>query len=319
MNYMQTKIVITGGSGMVGRCIKDEITNDLDSNTIHYEFLSSKDVDLTNREAVLNYFKSKNYNYIIHLAANVGGLYKNMSQNTNMFSSNIKINENILEACVKNNIRRGIFCLSSCIYPPKPSKFPMDENMIHEGPPHSSNEGYAYSKRMLEMQCRQYNKAYDTSFICVIPVNLYGPYDYFNLRDGHLLPMLIHRFHITKKYDEIIAYGTGKPLRQFLYAPDFAKIILKILHDMAIEGGNIICCNNDEFTIEEVVHTVLNVMDIDKKKLRWLTDKADGCMKKTVSNKKLLSLYPEMKFTSFDDGISKTYEWFLKNYNSIRK
>jgi GDP-L-fucose synthase len=319
MNYIQTKVVITGGTGMVGNCIKTEINKDLNSNRIQYEFLSSKDVDLSNREAVLNYFKNKKYDYIIHLAANVGGLYKNMNGNAEIFSSNIKINENVLEACLKNDIGRGIFCLSSCIYPSKPSKFPMDETMIHEGPPHPSNEGYAYSKRMLEMQCRQYNEKYDTSFICVVPVNLYGPYDNFNLKDGHLLPMLMHRFHITRKYDEIVAYGTGKPLRQFLYAPDFAKIILRILFDTNVQGENIICCNNDEFTITTVVHNILDVMTMDKKNLKWLTEKADGCMKKTVSNKKLLTLYPDMKFTNFDDGLKETYDWFLNNYNNIRK
>lgn len=314
------KIVVTGGSGMVGRNIKDVIEGSsfYSHENTNFHFLSSKDVDLTNREDVLNFFKDKNYHCIIHLAANVGGLYKNMAGNINMFSSNIKINENILEACHLNGIKRGIFCLSSCIYPANPSKFPMDETMIHESPPHPSNEGYAYAKRMLEVQCRHYNKSYGYEFYCVVPVNLYGKYDYFNLKDGHFIPMIMHRFHLSKNYDTLTAYGTGAPLRQFLYAKDFAEIILFILFNTKIPVQTIICCDNNEFTIKEVVHKLLDVMELSKDKLTWLNEYSDGCMKKTVTNKKLLSLMG-VKFTNFDDGLKETYKWFTENYYDVRK
>jgi len=315
------KIVVTGGSGMVGNNIKDIINSNkylTNSDVENFHFLSSKDVDLTNREDVLNFFKDKKYDYIIHLAANVGGLYKNMAGNIEMFSSNIKINENVLEACHLNGIKRGIFCLSSCIYPANPSKFPMDETMIHESPPHSSNEGYAYAKRMLELQCRQYNKSYGYAFYCVVPVNLYGKYDYFNLKNGHFIPMIMHRFHLSRKYDILTAYGSGKPLRQFLYAKDFAEIILYILFNEKIPVQTIICCDNNEYQIKDIVHKLMDVMELPKEKLSWLTQFSDGCMKKTVTNKKLLSLMG-VKFTDLDEGLKETYEWFKENYNTIRK
>ena len=313
-------IVVTGGSGMVGKNIKDVVDESNDVNIYH--FLSSKDVDLTNRTDVLNFFKDKKYDYIIHLAANVGGLYKNINENIEMFTSNIKINENVLEACHLYGIKRGVFCLSSCIYPAKPSKFPMDETMIHESPPHPSNEGYAYAKRMLEIQCKHYNETYGYKYYCLIPVNLYGKYDYFNLKNGHFIPMIMHRFYLSRNYDVLTAYGTGKPLRQFLYAKDFAIIILGILLECKDTPAEpIICCNDDEFTIEEVVYKLLYIMNLPIKKLKWLTEYSDGCMKKTVSNKKLMSICPELKydFTSFDYGLRETYEWFKKNYNTIRK
>ena len=226
---MPIKVIVTGGDGMMGQTIKNLTTG---SNYI-YKFINRNILDLTDRNRVLNMFKyynSQGFNHIIHLAANVGGLYKNLDSNIQMFSDNIKINENILEACYKYNIKRGIFCLSSCIYPHNPSKFPMNENMVHESPPHPSNEGYSYAKRMLELQCRQYNKI-GCQYICVTPVNLYGPHDNFNLKNSHMIPGLMHRFFLTKKNNnDFIAYGTGKPFRQFLFSEDFGFIILELLN-----------------------------------------------------------------------------------------
>ena len=312
------KVLVTGGSGMIGQNIKS-----LGPFREHadFVFLSSKICDLTNREQTLKYFGAHNFDYIIHLAANVGGLFKNMKQNIEMFSSNIKINENVLEACFKNNIHRGIFVLSSCIYTPKPRHFPMDESMIHEGPPHSSNEGYAYAKRMMELQCRQYNKKYYTKYICLVPVNLYGPYDNFKLGEAHVIPELMHRFHMNKSMinRDLYVFGTGKPLRQFLYAKDFANIILHILFDIEKTKENIYICCNDEVTILNMVKKLCNVMDIDTERLRFDTTKSDGCIKKTVTNKKFLNMYPNFKFTSMEDGLRETYSWFVKNNNIIRK
>ena len=252
-----------------------------------------------------------------------------MDKNVEMFNNNILINQNVLEAAHKYGIQRGIFCLSSCIYPPKPSKFPMDETMIHEGPPHPSNEGYAYSKRMLEVQCRNYNKAYGREYICVVPVNLYGPHDNFSLTDGHLIPMIMHRWkktHWTKNSKTgsrkkiVRAYGTGTPLRQFLFAPDFAKIICDVLTGEKYKNTKpLICCNDNELTIKEVVETIADTMNIQRDWIRWDREKSDGCMKKTVSNEKFKSIYPDFKFTNLKDGLKYTYKWFITNYDSIRQ
>ena len=309
------RILVTGGSGMVGQNIKDLVTNNSNDD---YVFLSSKDCDLRNKYETQCYFQDKNFDAVIHLAANVGGLYKNLNANIEMFCDNIKINENVLEACHKYRVNRGIFILSSCIYPPKPSKFPMDETMIHEGPPHPSNEGYAYSKRMMEMLVRHYNNKYNTNFMCLIPVNLYGKYDNFNLNECHVLPGVMHRFYNNKKFntDKYEVYGTGNPLRQFIYARDFAKIIIDCLSNDVKE--NLIVCN-DEFRIRDLVDTLCDVMEIDKTNIVYDTEMSDGCMKKTVSNKRFKSLFPNFEFTSFNDGVKETYTWFKNNYENIRK
>ena len=321
------KICVTGGSGMVGSCIKDIVSQYPNCEfTFLHRRTGEHSVELTDNNAVMNYFSNHKYDYIIHLAANVGGLYKNMEKNVEMFNDNIKINMNILEAAHKNNINRGIFCLSSCIYPENPSKFPMDETMIHESPPHPSNEGYAYAKRMLELQCRHYNKAYNREYICVVPVNLYGPHDNFSLTNGHFIPMIMNRLHKTVEWrhahptGDIVAYGTGKPLRQFLYAPDFAKIICDVLIGEQYNSTDpIICCNDDEYTIKDIVEKIAKLLDIEKSEIFWDTTKSDGCYKKTVSNAKFKKYFPNFEFVDIDKGLLITYKWFKDNYKTIRQ
>ena len=227
-----------------------------------------------------------------------------------MFQDNMNMTMNVIESCHVNNIQRGIFVLSSCIYPGSPSRFPMDETMIHEGPPHNSNEGYAYAKRMMEMLCKHYNETYNREYICVIPVNLYGPYDNFDLEDGHMVPMIMYRFYYTRSNP--IAYGTGLPLRQFLFAPDFANMICTLLCTYN-DTTPIICCNHDEYEIKDIVKEICNVIDIQLQSLIWDNTKSDGCMRKTVSNAKFHTLYPDFQFTSLHDGLQQTYTWFLQH------
>ena len=329
------KVLVTGGSGMVGNHIKHIIENNESEIYKNYKladyefvFISSKECDLRKRGEVYSLFRKHNFSCVIHLAAKVGGLYKNLRENVEMFSDNIKINENILEVCNFYNINHAIFCLSSCIFPENPSKFPMDETMIHESPPHYSNDGYAYSKRMLEVQCKNYNKQYGRNYICVVPVNLYGEYDNFKLGDAHVVPEIIHRIYNYKKNknsenneEKFKAYGTGKPLRQFLYAGDFANMILNILfisNQLSKPIKPIICCNN-EITIKELVYKIAHIMQINLYDIQFDSGKIDGCMRKTVTNKYFHGIFPDFKYTPLYEGLMKTIEWFTENYDTIRK
>lgn len=320
------KVVVTGGNGMIGSCIKDIIQYyKLDFGQHDYVFLNrslnnSLSVDLTKQKDVEDFFEKNNFDAIIHLAADVGGLYKNLNQNVEMFHNNIMINENVLSACYKNNIHKGIFILSSCIYPCEPSKYPMDETMIHESPPHYSNEGYAYSKRMMHLQCKNYNKNYNTNYICLVPVNLYGPYDNFHSENSHFIPNIIDRFYNNIKNNEIsYAYGTGIAYRQFLYAPDFAYIILKLLLSEKKYNDTIIICNDEEYTIYQTVNKISNVMNINFSNVKWDTTKSDGCIKKTVTNKLFKQTFPTFMFTQLDDGLLKTYNWYKQYLDKLRK
>jgi GDP-L-fucose synthase len=322
------KILVTGGSGLVGTHLQKLVENNDELCDCEFIFISSKDCDLRNYDDVYTLFNEYKFSTVIHLAARVGGLYKNLRENVEMFSDNIKINENVLKACNFFNINNAIFCLSSCIFPHEPSKFPMDETMIHESEPHPSNNGYGYSKRMLEVQCNNYNNQYGRNYVCVVPVNLYGEYDNFTLGDAHVIPEIIHRMYNYKKNNKLknniekfTAFGSGKPLRQFLYAEDFAKMILNVLFHYNPGHMNIkpiICCN-DEITIKELVHKIAYIMRINLYDIEFDTNKLDGCMRKTVCNNYFNSLFPDFKYTSLYDGLEKTIDWFKNNYQYIRK
>jgi GDP-L-fucose synthase len=316
------KILVTGGSGMVGKTLQhtqnciDQIKDD------EIDFLSSKDCDLRNQQEVDKLFKEGKYSAVIHLAAMVGGLYKNMNSNPQMLIENMRINSNVLEACNKYNINRGIFCLSSCIYPSNPSKFPMTEEMIDESPPHGSNEGYAYSKRMIKVLCEHYNKDFNREYICLSPVNLYGSYDNFNLEDSHVIPGLIHKLylHDKKKPETYLQIpGTGKAQRQFLFAPDFAYIILKFLYNTNIKGGVFNICDENEYTIDDLVNKLLRIWNISKDNVKYNSDYSDGIIRKTVCNDQFRQVYPHYKFTTLDAGLAHACYWFHRHHDIVRK
>ena len=168
------KFLITGGSGLVGYSLKQIISND---NSKEFIFLSSKDCDLTNLEQTQQMFEDIKPDYVIHLAAFVGGLFRNMNYKVDMYEKNTIMNYNVLKCCHDCGVTKVVSCLSTCIFPNKTS-YPINEDMLHNGPPHSSNEAYAYSKRMLEIHSKAYREQYGDKFICVIPTNIYGENDH---------------------------------------------------------------------------------------------------------------------------------------------
>lgn len=318
------KIVVTGGNGMVGKNLQELVSIKYSNHDFIFLNRSKNNkftVDLTDRLQVLDFFKNNNFDLIIHLAANVGGLFKNLNNNAKIFTDNIRINENVLEACNRYNIQRGIFCLSSCIFPDNPQKYPMSEENVLDSEPHYSNRGYGFSKRMLYIQCQHYNKDFGREYICVSPANIYGKFDNFNLETSHFIPGILHRFQKEQYNEHINAFGTGKPLRQLVFASDVAEIICIFLFDSNLTKENDIIniCNDEEYSIKEYVYKICELLHIDKEKIKWDTTKSDGCLKKTVSNKVLKQLIPDYKFTLLEEGLEKTYSWFIENYDTCRK
>lgn len=316
-------ILVTGGSGMVGSAIKELIkTSQINDN---YTFISSSDYDLRDKEQVDKCFSNGNYDYIIHLAAIVGGLYKNIQFNVEMLMDNLKINLNVLEACNKYNVNRGIFCLSSCIYPKNPQQFPMTEEMICSSEPHESNEGYAYAKRMLYVMCKHYNKQYQKQYICLSPVNLYGINDNFNIKDGHVIPGLINRMFKTKNKiepyvnDKFEVYGTGIAYRQFLLSSDFASILIKFLYNTNVKDGLYNICDDNEYQIREILLNIASILNYDTNDIVFNDYYSDGILKKTVSNHKFREIFPDFEFTQLTSGLNATIDWFLNNVDKIRE
>jgi GDP-L-fucose synthase len=308
------KVLITGGSGLVGSAIKS-ISN-LYPN-FEFIFLSSKLCDLTNWEQTENYFNSVKPDYVIHLAANVGGLFKNMKYKVDMLESNLTINSNVLKASHNLKVKKLVACLSTCIFPDK-TTYPINESMLHLGPPHSSNDAYAYAKRILEVQCRAYREQYGDNFVCVIPTNIYGPNDNFNLEDGHVIPALIHKCYLAKKSGEkFVIAGTGNPLRQFIYSEDLAKLILWVLSDYNDLDPIILSVSeSNEIPIKNVVEIISN--EFDYKHIEWDSSKPDGQFKKTADNTKLSNLN-NFQFTDINYGLKQTIQWFIQNYDIARK
>lgn len=307
------KILITGGSGLVGRAIHDVIGDNIILDSIL--FLTSKHCDLRNYQETLTFFQCYQPTHVIHLACNCGGLFKNLNQKITLFEDNVMLNYNVIKVCHEVGVKKLISCLSTCIFPDDIQQYPITEDMLHNGPPHFSNDGYAYSKRLLEIHTRLYREEYGDNFICIIPTNIYGKYDNFHLEDAHVIPALIHKCYLAKQSNQpFIVSGTGKPLRQFIYSTDLARIILFILNNYN-EKENIILSPNDEISIGEVANLISKEMNYD---YQLDLTKADGQYRKTVSNEKLMKLIPSFQFTDIQTGIHETVQWFLENPTSFR-
>lgn len=303
-------ILVFGGSGMVGSSLK-EVETDL--NLI---FLSSKDADLTSEKETQKIFKDFKPKGVINLAANCGGLYKNLTRGIELFHDNIAINSNVLKYSYEYNVEKVISCLSVCIFPELDDcpwvTLPMTEKDVHSGPPHFSNNCYAYSKRMVDVLSKKYRDVYNKNFVTITPTNIFGPFDNFS-ENGHVIPGLIKKAVLAKKDNSpFIVKGTGSALRQFIYSKDLAKLILWAYENYNDEETIIFSPDeNSEISIREIAQTVARIVGIDE--ILYDVSYSDGQYKRTVSNKKLTNLHPEFQFTPMEKALEETIDWFTKN------
>lgn len=311
-------VLVTGGTGLVGRALQ-KVVAESNIQDEEWVFLSSKDGDLRDMTATEAIFAKYKPTYVIHLAAFVGGLFKNMKYKVEFWRYNVLMNDNILYCAHKYNVERVVSCLSTCIFPDK-TTYPIDETMIHDGAPHPSNEGYAYAKRMIDVQNRIYAEEYGCKFTSVIPTNIYGPHDNWNLEDSHVIPGLIHKCYLAMKEGKpLTVMGSGKPLRQFIFSEDLARLFLWTLRNYEDPNPLILSVGEeDEVSIKQVVEYIVDAMEF-KGEVIFDTSKSDGQFKKTASNAKLMKLNPDVKFTPMNVGIKKSVDWFLENYDQCRK
>ncbi|OIR58946.1 MAG: GDP-L-fucose synthase [Amphiamblys sp. WSBS2006] len=308
------KIMVTGGSGLVGSALKRVAQETGDDEWV---FLSSKDGDLVSYEETAALFSQHRPTHVVHLAANVGGLFKNMRQQAKMYDDNLLIGRNVIHAAHVSGVKKMISCLSTCIFPDKTS-YPIDETMLHSGEPHRSNYGYAHAKRSLEIQSRIYSEQYGHEYSCIVPTNIFGPHDNYNLEDGHVIPVLTHKCYNAKKNQapfEVL--GSGTPLRQFISSYDVAKIISRILNSEK-KIDTVILAPTEERTIGEVAFQIAAHMGYTSQTV-FDTTKADGQYRKTASNRKLLEVFPETTFTPFEQALGESVDWFSANYEKARK
>merc|ERR1712241_1594870 len=234
MGTMTKKVIlVTGGSGLVGRGIQTAVQQDPRKDET-FVFLSSNGADLTDKESTRKVFEKHRPTHVIHLAAKVGGLYGNMKANLEFFRINMSINDNILSLCHEYKVEKVISCLSTCIFPDK-TTYPIDETMVHNGPPHTSNYGYSYAKRMIDVMNKGYNQQYGCKFTSVVPTNVFGAHDNFNLEESHVIPGLIHKLYDCTQtggeHKPFTVWGTGKALRQFIWSEDLGRLFLWVMRD----------------------------------------------------------------------------------------
>ena len=300
------RIIVTGGSGMVGTAFKKALPTAMYPSRLHMPL--NENVKLGNVE------------YVFHLAARVGGVKANTSFVGDFYYENEKINQNVLHAAKEAGVRKVISLLSTCVYPDGPYiTYPLTEKQLHLGPPHSSNYGYAYAKRMVDVMSRAYRDQYGCNFITAIPNNLYGENDNFDLEDSHVIPALMRKIWEAKINNKpcVECWGDGSPLREFTYSEDIVRILI-FLMDNYDEKEPINIGNTEEYSIKEIALILCKYLEYDGE-IVWNTDKPAGQFRKPSSNKKLLDLgWKKEWYTPLKEGLKKTCDWFIINYPNVR-
>lgn len=309
LDLEQKKVLITGGSGMVGSALKLYIPD--------ATFLSSKDCDLRDLEKCRETFEFHKPEYVIHLAAKVGGVKANSDFVGDFYRENILINTNVLESARICNVKKLVSLLSTCVYPAK-ANYPLTERQLHSGFPHETNFGYAMAKRMLDVQSRAYRKQYGCNFICAIPNNLMGENDQFDLNDSHVIPAIIRKtFEAKKNREQLVLWGNGNSLREFTYSGDIARALLFLLAVYNSEEP-INIGNTDSWSIREIATLVSIYMSYNSEVI-WDEKKPSGQFQKQSSNAKFLRLGWDTEwYSDFETTLEKVCVWFRENYPNIR-
>lgn len=304
--------VVTGGSGMVGSAFKNIIPQAEypDRRRLWNEMSRAA----TNND---EFFTGKN---VIHLAAKVGGVKANTDEIVDFYMINSTLNQTLLNTCSLAKANKVVSLLSTCIYPDAPYvSYPLTEDQLHLGPPHESNFGYAYAKRMVDVMSRAYRQQYGCNFITAIPNNLYGENDNFDLESSHVIPAIIRKVWEAKinKEPSIVCWGDGSPLREFTYSKDIARILIFLMENYdGPEPINIGC--TEEYSIKEIVEIICNIFEYTGE-IVWDTNMPSGQHRKPSSNQKLLNLGWEKKwYTPLEEGLKTTCEWFKVNYPNVR-
>ena len=313
----EDKIYVAGHKGMVGSAIIRSLQKKGYRNIL---FAEKNQVDLTDKIMVENWFRKYKPDVVIIAAAKVGGILANNNYPVDFLLSNMQIQNNLIEVAWKNNIKRLLFLGSSCIYP-KFANQPIKEESLLTGQLEETNQWYAIAKISGIKLCAALKKQYNFDSISLMPTNLYGPGDNFHKINSHVLPGLIRRFHDARLTDskEIVCWGSGKPLREFLYVDDLGDACVYALEEWEPKGGEIQHLNvgsGKDISIRELASLIAKICNFNGK-ISWDTSKPDGTPRKLLDVSKFNNLGWSSQ-TSLFEGIEKTYKWFkdnLKNEN----
>jgi GDP-L-fucose synthase len=308
------KILITGSQGMLGKSLINFI------DPVKYKIFGvDLPIDLRDRNKTKEVFNYICPDYVIHTAAKVGGVKANSENLNEFYRDNVLINMNVLDCSHETGVKKVISLLSTCVYPDKVN-YPLTEEQIHNGQPHKSNYAYAYAKRMLDIQSQIYREQYGCNFISLIPNNLFGPEDNFDLNNSHVIPSIIRKIYEAKYFkNDVELWGDGKQLREFTFVDDLAKILLLVLENYN-ELHSLNVGNTNEISILEISEKICKMLNFSGN-IKW-NNKDKGQEKKPSSNEKFLMFLKQnninFKYTKFDEALEKTCNWFEKNYPNIR-
>jgi len=315
------KIFIAGHKGMVGSAIANKISNQ--NKNFELITIDKKYVDLTNQQHVNIFFENYKFDIVIDCAAKVGGIHSNNTYRADFIYQNLQIQNNLIHASYLNGVKKFMFLGSSCIYP-KFAEQPIKEEYLLTSPLEYTNEPYAIAKIAGIKMCESYHKQYGCNFISVMPTNLYGPNDNFHPQNSHVLPGLLHRFHLAKINNQpyIQIWGTGKAKREFMHVDDMAdaclhvleKLDAKELYEQNISQINI--GSGEETSISELAKKIAETVGYNGE-IKFDLSKPDGTLRKLLDCSRLNKLGYKSKI-SIDEGIKSTYNWYLNNQDKIK-
>ncbi|MGB1586938.1 MAG: GDP-L-fucose synthase [Thermoplasmatota archaeon] len=306
------KIYVAGHRGLVGSAIMRHLEAGGWTNLITR---THADLDLTDQAAVIAFFAKEQPDYVFLAAAKVGGIHANNVYPAQFIRENLAIQENVIHSAWKYGVKKLEFLGSSCIYP-KLAPQPMKEEHLLTGPLEPTNEWYAIAKIAGIKMCQAYRKQYGFDAISLMPTNLYGPGDNFDLENSHVLPAMLRKFHEAKRADHatVALWGTGTPMREFLHVDDLAAAAVFLMEhysdDQFLNVGT-----GTDVTIKELAETIQNVVG-HQGDITWDASKPDGTPRKLLDVSKLRALGWRPKH-SLESGIRSTYEWF-QNAESVR-
>lgn len=306
------KVLITGSNGLLGNALKDL----LGEGHIYH---TRKDVDLLNESLTNQYItyhiQNSGVDTIIHCAAKVGGVHANSTNNDTFFIENYKINNNVINSSFENGIKNFVNISSTCIFPDSSITYPLTADQIDIAPPHPSNQGYSYAKRLSGYQTKTIRQLTGNNWITVVPTNVYGPNDNFHPEHSHIIPGIIHRaYNCKKNNDPMVIWGDGSPLRQFIHSKDLAKNILWAIHNWNTDIP-FMAVNEVEYSVMDIVKIVSSKIGIPDHNLIFDESKPKGQFRKPAKS----DIQRGYEFIDIKDGINETIEWFITNYNTLRK
>lgn len=298
------KIFVAGHRGLVGSAIVRALEAGGFKNLV---LRTSKELDLRDRKSVDDFFAAEKPAYVFLAAAKVGGILANNNFPADFIRDNIEIQTNVIDAAYRNGVTKLLFLGSSCIYP-RECPQPMKEEYLLTGPLEKTNEPYAVAKISGIVMCQSYNRQYGTKFISVMPTNLYGPNDNFDLQSSHVLPALMRKFHEALPGKPVTVWGSGSPMREFLHADDLAAACLHLMQ--TYEGNEIVNIGTGkDLTIKELAELIQKVVG-HQGELVWDRSKPDGTPRKLLNVDKLHGLGFKHKI-ELEEGLRRTYRWFL--------